>query len=967
MTVVAQEVGQPLERSSALGKEFLDRLKRTVLVRRRRLERMVEDRYRDEEGRAAGAAPRSEREGPFRDAVRAELVELARSLRLEVLGQRARADRAWVEAMDLAEAVDTVLRRLPEVVEAPVEPLLALPESARAARRFRRWLLRLQRRVAPRTPTRRVRFRDFVRYHLHREEISRLEGVATMILQAHAHLEGRAWTLYRQVSAMLTDLEGGRDGLLEQLASVKVRVEEQVAWAAREFDDYLADARRRAESKLQASLRSAAEELPRIGTLELPNSARRPSRLARAHARARASLHTRLDLAKRAVIGGYGLTALRLEEAAFVLRLEEALDLDRAALETEARGRLLTQIARVRASLAALRKVEEPTERADPDRTGDLRGGDAKAGDGAGSEEDRLLEDLLRKLRDAKGQCRDLQQERLGGDKRLGQIPDLFDRAVWGLTERYVVPVSRLPVTEWTVPPAPLTVEVELAKGAAELARVELQGRLTRAGAEAADGLKRLLGQFDDVFAIVGLGGEAEHEGHHASPPERQIRKTMLENAEGLLGQLERDALRWLERLLSQLDEARSSLPRFHERLLEAAVPVPLPGSSEGLDLRERGMLWLRGAVAGTALGERLLRSLPKWAKVVRSAARPVWRPGGPAAAAAEPEAQGSVRPVPAPGLPKAYEIMFLNPATGPGGAVAAYAEPLAALRQRLSRRALDGRLRSAAILGFDGLAQEYFGDPVWRVKPRRLGFTEPATVEGVKKAMQEVSGEGPVIVSGFSWLASAGPGGFEPLRVFLERVLDDAGRHAFLVEADRLPWRWASAAAPLADVFPQVFDPPPLRPEDIESNIRDRHRLAGHEIGFDHDGARIAFFSELHRVAEGRLPAALPYWLASVEGIDEDDGKRWVRVKPAPPDPYRHLAGLGRDDAHLLYLVARQGWMSASVLATLLGRRRLHADAALARLFGQHLLHRLPSGLFVPPPHLGHAIEAFLAERGWV
>ncbi|MEL6187901.1 MAG: hypothetical protein AAFU79_25030, partial [Myxococcota bacterium] len=250
----------------------------------------------------------------------------------------------------------------------------------------------------------------------------------------------------------------------------------------------------------------------------------------------------------------------------------------------------------------------------------------------------------------------------------------------------------------------------------------------------------------------------------------------------------------------------------------------------------------------------------------------------------------------------------------------------------------------------------------------RRLAFSRPVDEDEVRAALQEIGSGQVVLLTGLRWLISASRGGFRPLRVLTEGILADGGKNAFLVEAQALVWTWACAAAPLRDVFGAEIHVSALEPEPLERALLARHRLSGLRLVFNagegEETARQRHFMRLHRASDGLLQVALAYWLASLDEVDETSGV--VRVGEVPPSPHEALAALPEETLQALYLVERQGWMSAEVLSEVLGSETPRGQAILGRLTRHGLLEMGPDHRVSVRRHLQGPLDAVLRERGW-
>ena len=259
----------------------------------------------------------------------------------------------------------------------------------------------------------------------------------------------------------------------------------------------------------------------------------------------------------------------------------------------------------------------------------------------------------------------------------------------------------------------------------------------------------------------------------------------------------------------------------------------------------------------------------------------------------------------------------------------------------RDARRALttnDGGLRGVALIGLDGVGKSSVASAIirsgsWRTV-RRLRVSQPVDCAELKELLKEIGNAPLVVFSGLHWLVSAGPGGFEPLRRFVDHVIADSGQRAWLVQAESLLWSYAAKAAPLSEAFPEQVRLEPLSSDGLKAAVMERHRLSGYGHAFIRMGgssrlesliagaaSRLRrpldqYFADLHEATGGLIRDALRLWLASVQRVENDD---LVHVGHVPASGYIALRRLPEELLLLLYLISRQGWMSAEVLAYLL------------------------------------------------
>ena len=295
--------------------------------------------------------------------------------------------------------------------------------------------------------------------------------------------------------------------------------------------------------------------------------------------------------------------------------------------------------------------------------------------------------------------------------------------------------------------------------------------------------------------------------------------------------------------------------------------------------------------------------------------------------------------------------------------------------------------LRTVAVVGPDGVGKSAFVNAVVRAKRwpkvRELKLRGPATIEQVDELF-EPAGEGHlVLISGLQWLSSMKPGGLEPLRHFVARVVADGGKNAFLVRADHLVWKQQCASAPLASAFPEVVNLDPLDEDALQAAVLARHTVSGYGLVFSHGTQprsrleelvlqgtaplarpKQSFFRALHAASGGLLRDALRLWLASVDEVDEAGD--FVHLGPVPTPSIYALRRLDAEDVLTLYQCARQGWMSPEVLASMFRMDIATAEAKLLELEHSDVLHRVDD-VWRIAEHLRGSVHRLLAERGFV
>ncbi len=225
--------------------------------------------------------------------------------------------------------------------------------------------------------------------------------------------------------------------------------------------------------------------------------------------------------------------------------------------------------------------------------------------------------------------------------------------------------------------------------------------------------------------------------------------------------------------------------------------------------------------------------------------------------------------------------------------------------------------------------------------------------------------------------------GGFAPLERFVEGVVADRGRNAWLIHADQLVWSVARQAAAIAEAFPDVIEVPALGPRDLEAAVLARHGLSGYGLSFEHrsEGSGLddflvraavkirrpyeTYFRALHDASGGLVRDALSLWLSSIDEVN--DRADYVHVGALPPSVEPSIDALPEEVLLNLLQVARQGWMDADVQAHVYRVDRVDAEAQLARLSNMGLLEREGAGSYSIPPHLRGPVHRVLRARGWV
>jgi hypothetical protein len=288
--------------------------------------------------------------------------------------------------------------------------------------------------------------------------------------------------------------------------------------------------------------------------------------------------------------------------------------------------------------------------------------------------------------------------------------------------------------------------------------------------------------------------------------------------------------------------------------------------------------------------------------------------------------------------------------------------------------------LRAVAVVGLDAARKVAIVSAISRGERfgavTRVAWKKPATLEEVDKIFADLPRGHLIVVTGLRWLLSARPGGFVPLRRFVEGIIADGNHNAWLLESGHFVWEYAGKVSPIASLVSAVVRADPLTPADLENAVLARHHLSGYQLVFD-DGAGVQveaigprsplqekFFLDLHEASGGLLHGALIFWIASIVEVDEAEGR--VRIGPVPASSIPRLRALPEEDLLLLYQVARQGWIDGDTLAFLFRTDVTTARARLVRLANLGLLERAHR-VYEVPSHLRGGLVQALHAKGWL
>jgi len=928
--------------------------------------------------------------------LRVQQSELADRFRAIVLRRTAALSRPGrFRPAHFFEAVDKVVAATAEALIVPVEPATYEPRPGDPLwKRLDRFVLRRRRGVARvlglDPPRRRLPLRRLVRHHLYQVAVPGLEGTLSLVLEQQAELVARTRSLFDAVvqgyDAFAAQAVSGDGDPRAGLEALRTDTEEELAFCLSEAVRIEQEGGRRVHRTLGTGFRRVADESARLGTLDLPARERADPRPVRRQRRLGWGLLARFEGAERGVSAGFGLLALELELVGLEARLKDALAGELDELAADVRGRSAIQADRVAGALQEA--AGSLGELAPTEPGGNVAGELRTAAEG--------VEKVVREASRGGTQLRD----QLLDEGTISPFLDAFRRAAGGVTERYEIPASPLLRAEWQVPPPPGVAEVPFRDLVTAHIETVVAPRLVEIVRDFANRVEPLLGSLAELERRLAFNVELLTADLDVQPDEPmddatrdlldEMVATTLEKTSELLRGHANDAEGWPEELRQRLSEAvLGGVRELRRQLLDGEVSdlrIQLLRQSAGRRL-------VRGAEALPSNVARVRR------ETVRAFRRVVgedrldagWRVlglrSGFEAAPIDPAAFAPPRS-PTDRVPLVYRRLFSPESLEAGDVLTGREEEIgrgvAALETRVG--GADGRGATVVLIGQDGVGKGAVASAIVRgtrfKQVRRHRFAKPVLdLDELDEMFPSGSGQ-LVVARGLHWLAAPSPGGLEPLRRFVERLVTDAGRNAFLLQADALVWSHLVGLSGVGDVATDVIRLGPLDREPLRAAVLARHRLSGlglsfgpstEDRGLEERLLRAAgrlrrpydsYFRRLHVASGGLVRDALRLWLASIERVD--DKADVVHVGPLPDSPLPAIRALPEETLLTLHAVARSGWMDATGYAHLFRTEQVRAEARLARLERWGLL-KSENGIYRVTVHLRGALHRALRDRGWV
>lgn len=921
--------------------------------------------------------------------LRGEEAELAERWRGVILARGATVERGRLPFDKLVETVDFAVDRLPEKIETDYaeKSFIDRPDQGTLLALWRMGLRSRRRIFSGKLSPRAVALRELGSYHLSGIAPSRLEGLAALLVAAERHLASRTRSIFDGIvigyDELASECRGDETDPLVELAALRQQVDEEIGLALDEVERMARDASRRASGILGGALSNVKTDALVAGTPDLRIHERRSSRVFPKRMKALELLTSQVAGHRKTSGAGYALLAMELELVGLEARIKDVLEEHVSRLEKDVRGKSLVQAERLGESL------EEAMQHVEAELDSGLSG-DALA------VSMRRITELPEKIAGEAARHALELRDSLLDESKLAPLLDALGRAAGSLTRSYDVAVGRIERGEWKLPAVANIIEVPFREAVTTYIEAQIAPELSNQTRALAQRVQPLIHGLSELERLIAFNTELATAELEVVEDDVVPKETLALLREMVAGQLERSetliaghiqtAQSWpgefggavRTSILGAFDELRGLLvdgdvsrARFsamrrkakRQRLIREAERLP--------SLLAQAKARLTTALAAVIGEDRLVRYR-----------RVLGLPVGEVKAVLDEVA--FTRPEPSADIPTVYRRLFAADTLEAGDVLTGRDDEIARAEKALVGRA-GHELRSVALVGVDGVGKAAVSNAIvrgrgWR-NVERITLIEPAKVADIDALFTE-RGEGRlVVVDGLHWMFAMKPGGFEPLRRFVDGVIADAGKNAWLVHADALVWRYAASIASVGEAFPEVVELEPLDSEELHAAVMGRHRLSpyGHAIDWREGEGRIEglvergasrfrrprerYFDELHRATGGLVRDALRLWLASIKEVGSDD---IVYVGRIPSSPYAALSRLPEDLLLHLYQIARQGWMNAEVQAHLFRTTESTARAQLARLTHMGLLVR-EGAVYRVAVHLRGGLVRVLQEKGWV
>ncbi len=899
------------------------------------------------------------------DRMLKQVVNLEKAWRSAVWSRAGADVLDGIDALSTIQRLDQRLDGLPSTIALPIDPKTLEARSEPLVQNLLRTVARASWQLS-KSP-RETAVRDLSRYHLAGVAVGQLEGVVAPIIRTELDVARSLGVLFSEI-ARGWPVDGGPEAI-EQLEGLREPTLGTLSTLAEQFESAADDVRSRAHFILGGGLRAIKQELPILGSIDLPHRLRRFTRVYDDRNRAVNALSTRLAALQQTTAARHRAAGVEMEVATLQMMAG-------AAIRTRARavGRLVEDLgvrplADVDTVVTDFLNAVQHWDASDhlQNRTGEvlataLRERAAPVHQSI-SEARRLLTHLSDALH---ASCAE-------------SVEQTIHYEVSRLTETVAVPARAIQVGDWDLPAPVLVVDLSLREGVR--AWLEARGGAAlEAAADDAHGTISLARQSVlELERVVGFNLDLainELEVFTDAPPTPETRALVSEMLQGAIGRCQ---LR-TRNSASRLRELQVGLPET----IAATVPSIVAelsadlvrGDISPLQRLTGGEARLRREFRKTAgamvlSGEGLGRSSQQMLRKVLGRARwDAWRAQwvqSPHTDVRVPE----VFPV-HPDLPVVYRRLFSEQVV----AGVQLSREKAAIVSSGARVLLESRTgRAVAAIAEDSAFRALLVDELLRDLPASPQTVRPSDID-----QWNDDGTHPAIVRDLGEWFRYTPGGLERLHRLARIIV--ASHRAWVIVATPEAWRTAKLHTALGALVGMEVEPGPLTVEELERAILGRHAMSGMTVSFRvddllgfrlrrvllSDPARVrtdqqSWFEHLHRQSGGRLSDALRLWMAAVSNVSESTGS--IEVGPIPANLPPSLSGLPDSD---LLLLRRAIASSVLVTADLARVSTDSPEAALGRcqrLAGRGLLAETDEG-FVVPDAMQSPVRDEMRQRGW-
>lgn len=915
-------------------------------------------------------------------SARTEMAELAARYRDALLDRGATLSRPAWSPRSLQQELDRRVANLPEEVHAPANEETLLPREEPLPQRVRRGYRRLRHRLSPQQRV--VHVLALGRYHIQGRVAGRMEELAALLVNAELHLADRTAALFdaidHAVDAMVARLHADPSVAQDAIDEIRESIEQDFQLALEETSWIAEDATTRATRIVGGALKQLKEDLAVYDTADLPVRQRRFAKVFDERTRGLNAITQGLQDARSTASSRYSALALVFEVIRLEVRVKEAVEAHGERLARQIRGKGLLHLERVRKEIRTLLETSESLLQQP------LTGTEIAAGlDEATRPARRVAEEAI----ESATALRDW----LAGEASDEPLHDAIVAAAQSLTEHYDVPTALPVVGDRALPSQVSTTEVPFREVALSFIEANITRELvdvTRRLAVQVDGLVHALQDVERSLSFNADLAQSELEVHDGALPE-ETRDLVREMALGAWGRslerlrlTEQDALPWPKVAATEVREVViGKLDDFREQVLDGRISDLLRTVLR--EVRVRGQLLSTGSLARAveSTGRKMADTLARTLGDERIAT--LRHQLGLQEVIEAPQPHAFAPPPTLDRLPAVYRRLFSEHALEANDLLTGrddeYALALSALRPHGP-----GLHRSVALVGMDGIAKRALANALIRglghVRVDRHVPDRPVEVEMVDSWFAREPG-GVFLLDGVEYLTQSRPGGFLPLKRFLQGMVDDAGRTAFLVLAEPASWEHTSVSVGFSDLFACTVPLRRLSLVELETALLARHSMSGYQLHIQpsddlawqvadllsrtsdtEQRHQHAWFRTLHEATGGVMQDALRLWMASILDVDETDNVIHLGEVPRPP-----LARIRRlPDENLLTLRSAllQGCVSLEMHSSTFRLSESDARTELAALRHSGLLIE-DDGCFRIPDHLRAAVHCVLKGRGWV